>query len=78
MKPNRLFPISGLQDSEIFGQSKRRCYFLEGMSFVDRFYLKIGFLLVEFYSENKVKLKVLLFIVCVKHWFDDSVFLLFW
>lgn len=39
--------------------------------FVDRFYLKIGFVLIEFYSKNKGQLKVSLFSVFVKDWFVD-------
>lgn len=46
--------------------------------FVDRFYLKIGFVLIEFYSENKDQLKFSLFSVFVKHWFVDRAFLSFW
>ena len=41
--------------------------FFEGRIFVDRFYLKIGFILVEFYSENEAQLKALLFSVSAKH-----------
>ena len=52
--------------------------FFEERSFVDRFYLKSGFLLVEFYSENEAQLEVSLFSVSAKHWFVDSAFLLFW